>query len=107
MEKVRADLYVAALAVRASFALAARYRHFFEGEEGKRLFDSLNEENQKFILSDILNYPVNSLNEGLFESMIRQANAYFGKQFDARTVYRQRPFKTVKALVADYTDEKC
>lgn len=107
MEKIDAYLYVAELAVKSSFALSARYRHFFEGEKGKRLFEKLNESEQNLILSDIWHYSLNSLNKELFERMICRANAHFGKRFDARKLYQARPFKTVRDLAAGYADENC
>ena len=61
MEKSNVYLYVAELAVKSSFALSARYRHFFEGEKGKLLFEKLSEDEQRLILSDIQHYTVNSL----------------------------------------------
>ena len=107
MEKSNVYLYVAELAVKSSFALSARYRHFFEGEKGKLLFEKLSEDEQRLILSDIQHYTVNSLNEEMFERMVRRANAHWEKQLDARKWYHSRPFKTVKDLADFYAGEDC
>ena len=96
------DLHVAELAVRASTVLTVRYAHYFVKKDGVTLFCKQSSDVQQQILNDILQSPINLLNERKFEMLVYKANSSYGKNLDARKVYHSFPFKPISSLIMFY-----
>lgn len=105
MAKNYVNQYVAELAVRTSTVLSVRYAHYFVKRNNVTLFCEQSSDVQQQILTDILQSPINLLNERKFEMLVYKANARYGKNLDARKVYHSFPFKSISSLIMFYLTE--